>query len=229
MTFIDNKYTRIYYMLMNKRNSSDKLSRLDGYCEFHHIIPKSLGGTNDTGNLVLLTAREHFIAHLLLTKMVMAKNRTKMCWALHRITYSSLTNERFNGRMYEWYRKRHSDFMKTDHPSKTPSWVQKVSDAVHSHWENNDIRRSNTSKRMSQTWKEQPEILLEHNRKISILGGIASREKNATRIEYNGVIHLGWNELRRNTRVTKRLYQKYYMNGIDPTPRIGANGPTIKG
>jgi hypothetical protein len=41
----------------------------DGYYETHHILPKSLGGTEDDENLVRLTAREHFIAHLLLWKM----------------------------------------------------------------------------------------------------------------------------------------------------------------
>jgi len=43
---------------------------IDGtYVEVHHIIPKSLGGTNKKENLVRLTAREHFICHWLLTKI----------------------------------------------------------------------------------------------------------------------------------------------------------------
>lgn len=37
--------------------------------ESHHIIPRSLGGSNDAQNLVRLTVREHFIAHCLLFKM----------------------------------------------------------------------------------------------------------------------------------------------------------------
>lgn len=37
--------------------------------ESHHIIPKSLGGLNDQSNLVKLTLREHFIAHLLLMRI----------------------------------------------------------------------------------------------------------------------------------------------------------------
>lgn len=37
--------------------------------EIHHIIPKCLGGTNDSFNLVRLTYREHFIAHKLLVKI----------------------------------------------------------------------------------------------------------------------------------------------------------------
>jgi hypothetical protein len=39
------------------------------YYERHHIIPKCLGGSNDKDNLVLLTAREHFICHHLLIKI----------------------------------------------------------------------------------------------------------------------------------------------------------------
>lgn len=40
----------------------------DGYFEKHHIIPRCMGGSNDKSNLVLLTGREHFMAHMLLWK-----------------------------------------------------------------------------------------------------------------------------------------------------------------
>lgn len=36
---------------------------VDGYVERHHILPKALGGSDDSSNLVALTAREHFVAH----------------------------------------------------------------------------------------------------------------------------------------------------------------------
>ena len=39
---------------------------------FHHIIPKSLGGSNDKSNLVLLTPEEHF-AHYYLWKFTSDK------------------------------------------------------------------------------------------------------------------------------------------------------------
>lgn len=38
------------------------------YFERHHIIPKCMGGSNDKDNLILLTAKEHYIAHWLLWK-----------------------------------------------------------------------------------------------------------------------------------------------------------------
>lgn len=38
----------------------------EGYFERHHIIPKSIGGTNQEENLIDLYAREHYEAHKLL-------------------------------------------------------------------------------------------------------------------------------------------------------------------
>lgn len=40
--------------------------RQSEHYEIHHIFPKSMGGTNDKDNLILLTAREHYIAHWIL-------------------------------------------------------------------------------------------------------------------------------------------------------------------
>ena len=42
---------------------------LTGYKERHHIIPKCMGGNDSAENLVDLTAREHFIVHLLLAEI----------------------------------------------------------------------------------------------------------------------------------------------------------------
>jgi hypothetical protein len=42
---------------------------LHGYVERHHILPRALGGNDDSSNLVALSAREHFVAHVLLAKI----------------------------------------------------------------------------------------------------------------------------------------------------------------
>jgi len=39
------------------------------YTERHHIVPRALGGTDAANNLVRLTGREHFVAHVLLAKI----------------------------------------------------------------------------------------------------------------------------------------------------------------
>ena len=41
---------------------------VDGYCEVHHIVPRSLGGSDDIDNLIRLTARQHFVAHWMLAR-----------------------------------------------------------------------------------------------------------------------------------------------------------------
>jgi hypothetical protein len=67
-------YTQNYYDYINyvKTLGRIKLKKNDPdyiYYELHHIIPKFMSGSNDENNLVLLTAREHWLAHYLLVKM----------------------------------------------------------------------------------------------------------------------------------------------------------------
>jgi hypothetical protein len=79
------------------------------------VIPQSLGGTNDPNNIVKLTAREHFICHLLLTKMVVGTNKSKMYQAAWMMAASiSKTQERYkvNNRTYENLRIKMSNVKK---------------------------------------------------------------------------------------------------------------------
>jgi len=73
--------------------------------EKHHIIPKSLNGTNENFNIVKLTPREHFIAHILLTKMVYEKiHKRSMAFALIAMKRSNNKtgyNRVGNSRLYE--------------------------------------------------------------------------------------------------------------------------------
>jgi hypothetical protein len=92
--FLQNKYTNCYYRIIHRGQSRT----LEGYSERHHIIPKSLGGLDDKSNLVDLTAREHFICHLLLRKMTTGKDRQKMICAvlfICSIRYSTINNRTF--------------------------------------------------------------------------------------------------------------------------------------
>ena len=43
----------------------------------HHIIPKCLNGSNSKSNMILLTPREHYISHWLLTKIYPTENKLK--------------------------------------------------------------------------------------------------------------------------------------------------------
>jgi len=73
--YLTNKYTVWYYNIIARANQR---VNQEGYFEKHHIIPRSLGGSNEVSNLVKLTAKEHFICHMLLPKMTSGDNRSKM-------------------------------------------------------------------------------------------------------------------------------------------------------
>jgi hypothetical protein len=73
-----------------------------GYREKHHIIPKCIGGTNDKSNIVTLSAREHFICHMLLIRMTTGVAKTKMIRALSAFRASrSYQHRNLTARQYE--------------------------------------------------------------------------------------------------------------------------------
>lgn len=86
-------YNKIYHKIIETRRNHI----IDGYNETHHIIPRCLGGSNDISNLVVLSAREHFICHLLLTKMYPKGSIEyyKMCHAFMMMLIGTKNNQRY--------------------------------------------------------------------------------------------------------------------------------------
>src|SRR6056297_620137 len=77
--FNNSKYTKWYFDLIENCHNQN----IKGYKEKHHIIPRSIGGSDGKDNLVDMTARQHFIAHLLLSKMcIYPSNKKSMSYAL---------------------------------------------------------------------------------------------------------------------------------------------------
>ena len=55
-------YERIYKMFITDRQAKEPALVESGeYFEKHHILPRSLGGSDDADNLVCLTAGDHYI------------------------------------------------------------------------------------------------------------------------------------------------------------------------
>ena len=74
------------------------------YYESHHIIPTSMGGSNDKENLIKLTAREHFLAHWLLWRIHRNRQTSFAFYALCRFgkkRMSKWTNFTCSSRAYE--------------------------------------------------------------------------------------------------------------------------------
>lgn len=74
----------------------------DGIFEKHHIVPKSCGGSNDASNLILLTPREHFIAHLLLIHIYTGSSKYKMIYAARRLAYRKDGTIVISARQYDY-------------------------------------------------------------------------------------------------------------------------------
>lgn len=106
--FRESKYTKWYFQIIEKA----KVSSIGGYTENHHIIPKSLGGINDKENIVKLSAKAHYVCHLLLVKMVSKpKHIRSMMYALVRFKTTHSKNKRFTGATYQYLKEKFSKQM----------------------------------------------------------------------------------------------------------------------
>ena len=104
-------YKRIYDELIEYRKKNPIIYKSQ-YSENHHIIPESLGGSNDKDNMVRLTGREHYVAHLLLARFWRCSENSFALWMMQ--MKSKHHEERpciKNGIMYEWARKEMAKYI----------------------------------------------------------------------------------------------------------------------
>ena len=162
-------YVNVYYSIIKNRLDNP----VEGYVERHHIVPKSEGGTDNDDNIVALTAREHYICHLLLAKIY---NDYKM-W--HAVNLMSRLNVKvkINSRLYEMVRinsaRTHSEFMKGK-----PSWnkgkqmseeqKRKLSDATKKAMADPILRKYLSDiKKGKPSWNKGKKMSEEQKRKLS--------------------------------------------------------------
>lgn len=88
-------YKKTYDSLIESRRGRGSTS---GSTHLHHIVPKSEGGDDEPENLVRLTPREHYIAHLLLAKIY---NDQKMWCAIQMMGKRFKHSSRLFGRLME--------------------------------------------------------------------------------------------------------------------------------
>jgi len=112
-------YQKVYNRLIERARRESRVKVEGGtYYEAHHILPKCMGGGGKTSqwrthpNIILLTAREHFIAHRLLHATHPHNEKIRQAlWAM--------SNQREGGRvykvssrLYEVLRIAHVDWLK---------------------------------------------------------------------------------------------------------------------
>ena len=112
-------YEKIYHRLVENAKSRglDKTA-VDGYFEKHHIVPRCRGGDDSTSNLVLFTAREHYVAHILLWKIYPEdKNLFHAAWMM-----SNRTLQKRDSRLYALLKEQHAKILSSRSEFNSPNF-----------------------------------------------------------------------------------------------------------
>ena len=98
MNYEKNYYDYIKYIKALGKRELD-------YQEIHHIFPVCLGGKDEPDNLVALSAREHFLAHYLLTKIYPNNYKLIDAFRMMGVINEDEQKRYINSRLYESKRK----------------------------------------------------------------------------------------------------------------------------
>jgi hypothetical protein len=167
-------YLKHYCKLIRKAESRDLIN---GYTEKHHTFPKSIFGKNN--RIVILTAREHYVAHALLEKICIKRyglehwKTKKMNKAHILMSGDKYNNGRYcNSKLYEsaiirtktFYRgKNHFNYGKKridasirlkseESPLKRPEVVEKRRQTLKNLGDNHPSKRESHREMMRQMW-----------------------------------------------------------------------------
>ena len=158
--FTNKFYSKVYFSTIEKaikRGWKKARGR-----ERHHIIPQSLGGSNDKSNLVYLSCREHFLCHWLLMKMTEGDNHHKMRYALMGMRAENEHQERYHtdltARIYEKYRiehaEHHSKLMKSKNLVPWNKGGVEITNEHRENLRNAALQRAPKSEETIAKWKE---------------------------------------------------------------------------
>jgi len=138
-------YQKHYALLIETRQSLQEQRKIDRkknlkYYEAHHIIPKSEGGSDDMSNMILLTFKEHFFAHLLRFKDSVLKQDSvaiKQSYATLMLmsSFAPKSKRHINSsKTYEYYKNKYWSEYKPEYhnmfnKSHTPEARKSISEA----------------------------------------------------------------------------------------------------
>jgi hypothetical protein len=83
-------YNRYIKFIETRRNRTVR-----GAFDKHHIIPKSMGGSDEISNIIKLTYREHFLAHWMLWKAFDNAQMTHAFWFMTQKKMSNLSSRTY--------------------------------------------------------------------------------------------------------------------------------------
>lgn len=200
MLFIQNRYYARYYRIIQH---AQQRKTTDTYTEIHHILPRSMGGTDDADNLVSLTAREHLVCHMLLPKFTSGDAQKSMYYAIHRMTNKSDGEKIKTSRLFEFYRKMHSLAVSEDKRNDPNNGFKKTKGMTHaeifgverSQEIRDAIRKSNSTRGISQQTKDKiaatQKQRYENNPKLRVKKPFTAEHKENLRLARVALVNSG--------------------------------------
>lgn len=117
-------YEKLYNEIIENAIKLNRKRNQGIYLEEHHILPRCKAGTNDKNNLVMLTAREHFLCHKLLHKMF--PTDSKLYFAYRAMAAFDTTGNRgISAREFEYTKKLFSKFVSEINTGRVPTEEQR--------------------------------------------------------------------------------------------------------
>ncbi len=171
-------YRKVYIKIISNARLEETQglrSKKNGYYERHHILPKSLFPLwkKRRTNIVLLTAREHFFCHQLLSKIYPSK---EMSYALVAFTVRPNSDYKISSREYEQLKIMHSNLRKginnwtpesrskaketkikngTLHKSPSKDHKDKISNTLKRKYASKEIKTHNEGHSLNESTKEK--------------------------------------------------------------------------
>lgn len=105
-------YCKAYSWIIENARKQNRLKNNNIYYENHHIIPKCINGDNSKNNQILLTPREHFLAHWLLIKIY--PQEKKLIYAFNAFCQVGGNNKRPISRLYKYAKEKFIKQLKED-------------------------------------------------------------------------------------------------------------------
>lgn len=164
---------KFHYISLMLKAKDRKISDIDGYFEIHHVLPRALGGGDIPENLVILTAREHFIAHWLLAKMYGGSMWSALLF------FKGKDNKYHNSRLYEFARKKVAiELSKRRTGTKASQATKEKMSKSHTGKKFSDEAKQNMSKaRLGKTRRPMSEATKEKLRQINLGKKLSEEQK----------------------------------------------------
>lgn len=182
---------KIYNKLCLSRKSLNRKKGDGNYYELHHIIPKWMGGLDESDNLVLLTAREHYLAHYLL----FLHYKDKQSSAAFHLMNNTINSKYRDSKKYAELREYQSKKWKGENnPAKRPDVRKKISKAI----------KGEKNGMYGRTGKSNPAYGMKHSKEFLAY----KRKLHGQEIEYNGIIYESIRQAERETGISRYKLKK---------------------